>query len=208
MTNLKRIVSGVITAGIITAGSIGFAYDPFERLEKYEIMKKSEDATAYVTRIEMTKIIAPAFTYKPEHIEKEIVREDIFSDVKDHEDNKYISFAMNKKIINGYPDGTFKPDNNVTYGEAIKIILCMLGYEPLAESMMLSYPDNYIELSKQLGFAEKVDLQPGDYVTQGQMATLVDFSLDLPLMEQATYGSDINYRIAEDKSIFKTYLSE
>ena len=115
---------------------------------------------------------------------------------------------MNKKIVNGYPDGTFKPDNNVTYGEAMKIILCMLGYEQLAESMMVSYPDNYIELSKQLGFAEKVDLQAGDYVTQEQMATLVDFSLDLPLMEQVTYGSDINYRIAEDKSIFKTYLSE
>jgi len=30
-------------------------------------------------------------------------------------------------VINGYDDGTFKPDNNVTRDEAAKILVCALG---------------------------------------------------------------------------------
>ena len=41
-----------------------------------------------------------------------------FSDVKnDMWYTNYVSFLENKKIINGYSDGTFKPDNNMTIAE-------------------------------------------------------------------------------------------
>nr|WP_315022983.1 S-layer homology domain-containing protein [uncultured Aminipila sp.] len=44
--------------------------------------------------------------------------------------------AMSEKgIINGYPDGTFKPSNTVTYGEFIKMMIASMGYNlPNAES--------------------------------------------------------------------------
>ena len=42
----------------------------------------------------------------------------------------YINVAVTMGIINGYPDGTFKPENPVTYAEALKMILAAIGYVP------------------------------------------------------------------------------
>ena len=41
---------------------------------------------------------------------------------------KEISEMADKKIINGYPDGTFMPNNNVTKQEALLLIARILGY--------------------------------------------------------------------------------
>ena len=32
-------------------------------------------------------------------------------------------------MIDGYSDGTFKPDNQVTYGAALKLIMLAAGYD-------------------------------------------------------------------------------
>ncbi len=56
-----------------------------------------------------------------------------FSDVKDDDSaNSWaipdINTAFAKGIINGYEDGTFKPSANVSYEEALKMIVYTLGY--------------------------------------------------------------------------------
>ena len=48
----------------------------------------------------------------------------IFPDVKTGEwFSKYVEMAYQNKIVNGYPDGTFKPANQINFAEALKIIL-------------------------------------------------------------------------------------
>lgn len=42
----------------------------------------------------------------------------------------YVSELSQNKVISGYPDGTFKPENPVTCGEALKLIMLAAGYEP------------------------------------------------------------------------------
>lgn len=39
----------------------------------------------------------------------------------------YINAAVNKRFVNGYPDGSFKPTNNITRGEAAKMISEVAG---------------------------------------------------------------------------------
>lgn len=55
-----------------------------------------------------------------------------------------------KGIIKGYPDGSFKPNNTVTYGEFIKMVVASLGYDlPNAEKgkhWAYNYYDTAIEL--------------------------------------------------------------
>jgi murein DD-endopeptidase MepM/ murein hydrolase activator NlpD len=47
-----------------------------------------------------------------------------FSDVPaSHSNSKAISFLAEKGVINGYPDGTFKPDATVTRAEALKFVI-------------------------------------------------------------------------------------
>lgn len=50
----------------------------------------------------------------------------MFSDIKGHWSEKYIASAANKGWINGYTDGTFKPDQYITRAEAMKFINSVL----------------------------------------------------------------------------------
>ena len=55
----------------------------------------------------------------------------VFPDVKpSHWAAGYINMAAKgKKVISGYPDGLFHPDQTVTTGQAVTILLRMLGYK-------------------------------------------------------------------------------
>lgn len=205
MKSLKRFVSGIVAAGIMTTGSMTFAYNPFERLEKYGIMKQGEEVATYMTREEVAKIIAPSFAKDP----TEGIEADLFTDIKaGHPSIGYIDIAKDKGIIKGFPDGSFRPEENITYAQAIKIIVCMLGYEQMADSMSRfnPYPANYLSIGESLGLMDKVDLGADAFVTQEQMATLVDFALDLPIMERIEIEDSVVFKINEDTSLFKKYL--
>ena len=52
-----------------------------------------------------------------------------FSDVIGHWAAKEIGIDYANEWIKGYPDGTFKPDNQVTYGAALKLIMLAAGYD-------------------------------------------------------------------------------
>ena len=53
----------------------------------------------------------------------------IFTDVaENHWGSGYINAAVQTKVIAGYPDGTFKPEKEVTYAEAYTMIIRALGY--------------------------------------------------------------------------------
>jgi len=59
-------------------------------------------------------------------VEEETVKDKntSFSDIPEsHENYEAITYLAQKGIINGYPDGTFKPDATVTRAEALKLIL-------------------------------------------------------------------------------------
>lgn len=46
-----------------------------------------------------------------------------FSDISGHWAEKFIVAMADKGVINGYPDGTYKPDSTLTYGEFIRLIV-------------------------------------------------------------------------------------
>ena len=45
---------------------------------------------------------------------------------------KYVLELSDADVIDGYSDGTFKPDNQVTYGAALKLIMLAAGYSEQA----------------------------------------------------------------------------
>lgn len=51
-----------------------------------------------------------------------------FSDVKNHWSSPYVDVLSTRNIINGYEDGTFKPNNNTTRAEFYKIINSLGGF--------------------------------------------------------------------------------
>jgi len=64
-----------------------------------------------------------------------------FSDVPStHPNYQAINYLQSKRIINGYSDGTFKPDQKVIRSEAVKIIIAPL-YTTLEEASVNPFPD-------------------------------------------------------------------
>ena len=67
-----------------------------------------------------------------------------FSDVADHWAFSFISTAANNGWINGYTDGTFRPDFSVSRAEAVTMLNRMLDRNPttLPETGMKTFSDN------------------------------------------------------------------
>ncbi|MFJ7736485.1 DUF6612 family protein [Lysinibacillus sp. NPDC097287] len=112
-----------------------------------------------------------------------------FSDVsEDHPHFKGISTLSKAGVINGYDDGTFKPSQAVTRGQAAKIIVN--AFELSAPDKNLNFKDldessEYYEAIAELvahGVVKGYDdntFRPNETVTRGQMAVMIAGALDL-----------------------------
>ena len=77
-----------------------------------------------------------------------------FPDVAaDHWANTYIAAAVGTGAINGYEDGSFRPENPVSYGEAIKMIVCTIGYANIVTPTEPWY-DGYITVANRIGLTK------------------------------------------------------
>lgn len=108
----------------------------------------------------------------------------VFGDVdKSHWASGYINAAYNSKIINGNEDGTFRPEDKVTYQEAVKMLVSLLGYAPKADTLG-GYPEGYLETARRHGLTSGVEFSPETPCTRGDVFVLAENALDIPLMMQ------------------------
>lgn len=97
---------------------------------------------AGITRAEFAKIAVSFF--------KDNVRETIgdrFSDIHGKWYTEYVNLANELAIVNGYPDGTFRPDNKIIRAESMTIVNNTLRRTPCKEGLlpvseMINWPDN------------------------------------------------------------------
>lgn len=173
----------------------------FLNLFRYKIMQGDETGNLNfqepVTRAEMAQIILNAKNIMA--AEANADSDDMFTDVgKDHWAYNTVYTARDLGIINGNGDGTFSPDDNVTYEQAVKMITATLGYEPLAEAKG-GYPEGYMAAAEQIGLTKSISFNPTDNALRKDIAILIDTALDIPLMVQTSSGSDEEYTIMDGK---------
>ncbi len=102
----------------------------------------------------------------------------------------YISYAVGVKAINGYEDGTFRPTNTVTYGEAVKMIVCTLGYEPVIDKTLTPWYQGYIDVANQIGLTQNAVSMGDNPANRGLVAQLINNMLGCSPLIQT--GVDIN----------------
>jgi len=102
----------------------------------------------------------------------------IFNDVKNHWAKGYVNLAASRKtgedagdrLIAGVGDGTFQPDRAITYGEAVTILLRVLGY---GEDASRSWPHGAVATAKSIGLADGLPaLNATSTISRGQAAIL------------------------------------
>jgi hypothetical protein len=113
----------------------------------------------------------------------------------------FVNVASGQEIVKGFPDKTFKPANNVTYAEAVTMIVRALGYEPSVKGV---WPNNMIAKASELNIAKNIT-NPNNAATRGDIFKMMDNALRVKLMEQVEYGTDIRFNIT-DETLLTRYL--
>jgi hypothetical protein len=83
----------------------------------------------------------------------------------------YINLACSKGIINGYGNGKFGPNNSVSYGQAVAILLRLLGYS--SSDVGRVWPTDYVSFADELEINEHVALDAYDTVSRANAAKLL-----------------------------------
>ena len=154
-TEYEAAVSALVELGIVNGYNDG-TYQP----------KK------VVSRAEMAKLLVISVGLEPAaEVAKGVTN---FSDVdKDHWATGYINVAAQYGYINGYPDGTFRPDATVTYAEAVTMAIRVLGYKTVVEAKG-TWPTNYIAKAQELKVLKDVKYSTyADGAMRGNVALIV-----------------------------------
>ncbi|SHM15127.1 S-layer homology domain-containing protein [Caldanaerovirga acetigignens] len=216
----KSLVTLLVLVFVLSIMSTGFAAAKFSDV-------KDEDLSDALARLVALKIIDgyPDGTFKPNN---NITRAEFakvvvtslglgnaaqyaqgmtkFKDVTAaHWASGYIKVASDLGVVNGYPDGTFKPENNVTYAEAITMIVRALGYEPKAQALG-GYPGGYLAIAAEKGITDKVNVVSTLAATRADVAKMVNNSLDVNLMEQTGFGTNVTFQEV-DKTLLTAKLN-
>lgn len=104
----------------------------------------------------------------------------LFNDISDHFARDYILKLSEMKIISGYPDGSYKPDNFVSRAEFAKIICLGFGYDKSGDCRFadVESTDWYAPYISALA-AENIILgyngyfRPGDTLTREDAAVII-----------------------------------
>ena len=220
LSSLKRIVSLLICAVMVIGFSVtGSAYDIADDLRgtAYEeagtvlgalnIMIGDPDGSFRpedgLKRSEFAKIAVHALGL--EDAANAVAGEVNFHDVTaDYWANGYINLAHEQGIVEGDPDGNFRPEDTITYQEAVAVLVRMAGYEPAADSKG-GYPSGYLSVANQYGFTKNATGVGAGVIKRGTVAVLTNNTLTIGMMEQTGFGSNTNYEITE-KTILEEYL--
>jgi len=126
-----------------------------------------------------------------------------FPDVsKDFWANGYINIATSMGIVIGDDQGNFRPQDPITYAEAMTIMVRATGYEPSAAKKG-GFPDGYIMVGSENGISKNVSGTTHNPITRGNVATMTLNTIKTKMMEQKGFGSNPTYEITD-----KTLMSE
>lgn len=170
-------------------------------------MKKT---TAFLLSV-MLVMSAAYFAYGMEYMEYGREYTDVKSGNWAHE---AISTISDKAIIKGYPDGTFKPDSTVTYGEFIKMALIATTGEDPGNAESGNWAANYYESALENEYFTKYDIdksQLNSHIPRSDMALIISSILgDIKInnYDKIQEGiKDITYKTKNEYHITKAYAT-
>jgi len=118
----------------------------------------------------------------------------------------YVRVAVTNGMVNGYPDGTFRPENTVSLEEAITVMLKLLGYTNA--DFGTSWPYGQMGIAKNEHILDNVDKNIGDALTRADVLKIVYNTLVAnPKSAQAAdakYLEQLECELHEDAVIIAT----
>jgi S-layer homology domain. len=123
-----------------------------------------------------------------------------------------VNTMSDRSVVIGYPDGTFKPGNTVTYGEFIKMALVADTGEDAGNSKTGNWSLNYYNKALELKYFTQYDIDKANLnkqITRAHMALIISSILgDVKIgnYDEIQKGiTDITYKTAYEYDITKAY---
>ena len=219
MKNLKKVLALVVALTMVL-GTVAFAgytdvaedaaeYTAVSTLSSLDILTGFEDGSFQpdgdITRAQFAAVVCRALGAS---VSGNAVTG--FSDVaSDHWASGYIAYVAGQKIVNGMGDGTFAPEANVTFEQAVKMLVVALGFEPMA-AQKGGYPTGYMVIANTYEMTKGINVADQTApASRGVVAQLTYNALDIPMMEQTGFGSQTEYTIQDgtNNKAYKTLLT-
>jgi len=210
---MKKVLSLVLVLAMVLS-SFGFAFAASDDIAGHEneaairrlvsLGLVKGDAQGYrpddtITRAEFAAMAVRALgKEKVAEISKGAT---VFADVPaSHWASGYIKVASTLGLVNGYGNGQFGPSDQITYDQALAIIVRALGYEPAAADKG-GYPLGHLVVADDLDLTDLADGYAGMPATRALVFQVIDNALTVDMMVQIGYGDEAKYEVEEDKTL-------
>ncbi len=177
---------------IETLGALGIMVgDDDGKFRPDDSIRRSEFAKVAVTAMGLDNVAASS-SYKTK-----------FPDVhENHWANGYINVATQQGIVIGDDEGNFRPDDSISYAEAMTILVRIIGHGPAAETRG-GFPTGYMVVGAQNGLSKNASAGANEAVKRGMVSQMTFNALTAKMMEQTGFGNNEKYEVVD-----KTLLSD
>ncbi len=216
--NLKKVISAVIALAL-SVSSVAMAApsftdvadtaanaDAINTLAALGVIKGYDDGTFKpdnnITRAEVATMVVAALnrTADAEGAKGTTKFADVNTDAKAWASG-FVNIGVAEKYISGYEDGTFKPDNNVTYAEMVSMLVRMVGYGNYAEYLG-GWPNGYLSVGNDKGITKGVSAAQDTAVTRAQVAQMIYNSIvDVCKVSSSSFTTTTDGKIVPSMTI-------
>lgn len=153
-----------------------------------------------IRRSEMAKVAV--YSVGLEDVAKGATQATRFPDVvSDHWANGPINVADQQGMIVGDDVGTFRPDDDVSFEEAVTMVVRALGYEPAAKANG-GYPTGYMVVASSNQLLKGINAAGTTPATRGDVAQLIFNAMTVNMMEQIGFGTDVSYEVVDKTLLY------
>lgn len=118
----------------------------------------------------------------------------------------YIEVAAGHGLIYGRPGGYFAPTDEVSYAEAIAMLVRALGYKD--EFLVGTWPGKYLAKGSEKELTKKVKFSdPAGNANRGEVAVLVNNTLDAKVVKVDTYEGSTTKYYESEKTLLEDKLN-
>ena len=153
-----------------------------------------QELGANVTRGAFAKMLVSFSTYR-ESVDAQGTVGTLYRDVPGTSQwAPYVRIAVQQGWMNGYTDGTFRPDNAVTLEEACTAALKLLGYKMTELNGV--FPMAQLTKAQELGLRNQLNRNQGETMNYGDCALLLYNTLTANTAAGGAYGTSLGFTVA------------
>ena len=153
-----------------------------------------QELGANVTRGAFAKMLVSFSTYR-ESVDAQGTVGTLYRDVPGTSQwAPYIRIAVQQGWMNGYTDGSFRPDNTVTLEEACAAVLKLLSYK--TTDLTGSFPQAQLNKAQQIGLRDQLTCTQGQAMTYEQCTLLLYNTLRANTASGSAYGSSLGFTVS------------